>query len=65
MLSMLTATAFFALAAAFGHDRYVAGTMGGKTFVATLIGFVAMIVGGWFGGAVVFKHGMRVEREHL
>jgi len=65
MLSMLTATAFFALAAAFGHDRYVAGTMGGKTFVATLIGFVAMTVGGWFGGAVVFKHGMRVEREHL
>ena len=65
MLSMLTATAFFALAAAFGHDRYVAGTMGGKTFLATLIGFVAMTVGGWFGGALVFKHGMRVEREHL
>ena len=60
MLSMLTATAFFALAAVFGHDRYVVGEMGGKTFIATLIGFVALTVGGWLGGAVVFTHGMRV-----
>jgi uncharacterized membrane protein len=60
MLSMLTATAFFALAAAFGHDRYVAGRMGGLTFLATLIGFVALTVGGWLGGSVVFVHGMRV-----
>jgi uncharacterized membrane protein len=60
MLSMLTATGFFALAAAFGHDRYVAGIMGSWTFIATLIGFVAMTLGGWFGGSVVFVHGMRV-----
>ena len=40
--------------------RYVAGEMGGKTFTATLIGFVALTVGGWLGGAVVFTHGMRV-----
>ena len=60
MLSMLTATGFFALAAAFGHDRYVGGEMGSSTFVATLIGFVALTVGGWLGGAVVFTHGMRV-----
>jgi uncharacterized membrane protein len=60
VLSMLTATAFFALAAAFGHDRYVAGRMGGLTFLATLIGFVALTVGGWLGGSVVFVHGMRV-----
>jgi uncharacterized membrane protein len=60
MLSMLTATAFFALAAAFGHDRYVDGQMGGLTFLATLIGFVALTVGGWLGGTVVYVHGMRV-----
>jgi uncharacterized membrane protein len=60
MLSMLTATAFFALAAVFGHDRYVHGTMGSWTFIATLIGFVALTLGGWLGGAVVFTHGMRV-----
>ena len=60
MISMLTATAFFALSAAFGHDRYIVGEMGDKTFIATLIGFVALTVGGWLGGAVVFTHGMRV-----
>src|ERR1044072_6465963 len=37
MLSMLTATAFFALAAAFGHDRYVAGTRGRWAVHATLV----------------------------
>jgi uncharacterized membrane protein len=60
MLSMLTATGLFALAAAFGHDRYVRGEMGSWTFVATLLGFVVLTVGGWLGGAVVFTHGMRV-----
>jgi uncharacterized membrane protein len=60
MLCMLTATAFFALAAVFGHDRYVVGTMGGRTFVATLIGFVVLTVGGWLGGSIVYVHGMRV-----
>ena len=53
-------TAFAGLAAVFGHDRYVAGEMGGKTFIATLVGFAALTVGGWLGGAVVFTHGMRV-----
>lgn len=60
MLSMLTATAFFALAAVFGHDRYVAGEMGGRTLALTIVGYVALTVGGWLGGSVVFKHGMRV-----
>jgi uncharacterized membrane protein len=60
MLSMLTATGFFALAAAFGHDRYVAGRMGSGTFIATIIGFVVLTFGGWLGGTVVFTHGMRV-----
>jgi uncharacterized membrane protein len=60
MFSMLTATGLFALAAVFGHDRYVGGHMGGPTFVATLLGFCALTLGGWFGGTVVFVHGMRV-----
>src|SRR4026208_375453 len=49
MLSMLTATAFFALAAVFGHDRYVTGAMGGKTLIATLIGFPPPTAGGLAG----------------
>jgi uncharacterized membrane protein len=60
MLSMLTATGLFALAAVFGHDRYVSGHMGGATFIATLLGFAVMTLGGWLGGTVVFVHGMRV-----
>lgn len=60
MLSMLTATGFFALAAVFGHDRYVEGAMGWPTFVATLAGFLALTVGGWLGGTIVYVHGMRV-----
>jgi uncharacterized membrane protein len=60
MLCMLTATALFALAAIFGHDRYVEGVMGWPTFAMTLAGFVALTVGGWLGGTVVFVHGMRV-----
>jgi uncharacterized membrane protein len=60
MLTMLSATAFFALAAGFGHDRYVVGTMGSWTFIATLIGWVLLTLGGWLGGSVVFVHGMRV-----
>jgi hypothetical protein len=28
-----------------------------------LAGFAALMVGGWFGGAVVFVHGMRVKEE--
>jgi uncharacterized membrane protein len=63
LLSMLSATAFFALAAAFGHDRYVAGEMGGRTFAATLIGFALLTVGGWLGGSIVFRHGMRVLHD--
>jgi uncharacterized membrane protein len=60
LLAMLSATAVFALAAAYGHDRYVAGTMGSITFAATLIGFVLLTLGGWLGGTVVYVHGMRV-----
>jgi uncharacterized membrane protein len=60
MVSMLTATTFFALAAAFGHDRYVEGRMFWPTFLTTLIGFVALTVGGWLGGSIVYVHGMRV-----
>jgi uncharacterized membrane protein len=60
LLSMITATVFFLLAAVFGHDRYVDGEIGTATFVATLVGFACMTLGGWLGGAVVFVHGMRV-----
>ena len=60
MLSMLTATVFFLLAAIFGHGGYVDGEVTGGSLILTLVGFGFLTLGGWLGGTVVFVHGMRV-----
>ncbi len=60
MLAMVSATVLFALAAIFGHASYKHGDVSTGAFVLTLIGFGLLTLGGWFGGAVVFVHGMRV-----
>jgi uncharacterized membrane protein len=60
MLSMLSATAFFLLAAILGHDGYVDGDVTAGPFVLTLIGFGLLTLGGWLGGTIVFVYGMRV-----
>jgi uncharacterized membrane protein len=60
MLSMLTATAFFLVAAILGHDGYVDGEVTSGSLLLTLVGFAFLTLGGWLGGTVVFVHGMRV-----
>ncbi len=60
LLTMLTATACFALAAGFGYDNYQHADLGPATFAATCVGWVVLLVGGWLGGTIVFVHGMRV-----
>jgi uncharacterized membrane protein len=60
LLSMVTATAFFLLAAIFGHGGYVDDQVTSGSLVLTLIGFGMLTLGGWLGGTVVFVHGMRV-----
>jgi uncharacterized membrane protein len=60
MLSMLTATVFFLLAAIFGHGGYVDTEVSAGALVLTLVGFGFLTLGGWLGGTVVFVHGMRV-----
>jgi uncharacterized membrane protein len=60
LLSMLTATVFFLLSAIFGHGGYVDNEVTGGSLALTLIGFAFLTLGGWFGGSVVFVHGMRV-----
>jgi uncharacterized membrane protein len=60
LLSMVTATVFFLLAAIVGHGDYVDAEVGGGALILTLIGFVLLTLGGWLGGSVVFTHGMRV-----
>jgi hypothetical protein len=32
----------------------------GASLILTLVGFGALTIGGWLGGAIVFVHGMRV-----
>ena len=60
LLSMVTATVFFLLAAIVGHGGYVDGAVETWPFVLTLVGFGLLTLGGWLGGTVVFVHGMRV-----
>jgi uncharacterized membrane protein len=61
--AMVTSVCLFALAAWLQWPGYRDGgvTTGGLAFA--LAGFVALTAGGWFGGAIVFVHGMRVERS--
>ena len=60
MVSMLTATVFFLLAAIFGHGGYVDGEVTTGSLTPTLVGFGMLTLGGWLGGTVVYVHGMRV-----
>jgi uncharacterized membrane protein len=60
MFSMLTATAFFLIAALIGPGGYVDQEVTTSSFILTLAGFGFLTLGGWLGGAVVFVHGMRV-----
>jgi uncharacterized membrane protein len=60
MLSMLTATVLFLLAAIFGHGGYVDREVTSGSLILTIVGFGFLTLGGWLGGTVVFVHGMRV-----
>ena len=60
LLSMVTATVFFLLAAVFGHAGYVDHAARTGPLVLTLVGFGLLTLGGWFGGSIVYVHGMRV-----
>jgi uncharacterized membrane protein len=60
LLSMVTATVFFGLAAIFGHTAYTHANVSSGSYVLTLLGFGFLSLGGWLGGSIVFVHGMRV-----
>jgi uncharacterized membrane protein len=63
LTAMVTAVTLFAVAAWLQWPGWRHGgvTTGGLVF--GLAGFVALTTGGWFGGAMVFVHGMRVKEE--
>jgi uncharacterized membrane protein len=60
LLSMVSATVFFGLAAIFGHAGWRTGDVTTGPFILTVIGFGLLTLGGWLGGSNVFVYGMRV-----
>ena len=61
--AMVTAVTLFGVAAWLQWPGYRHGdvTTGGLAFAVA--GLAVLTVGGWYGGAVVFVHGMRVEED--
>jgi uncharacterized membrane protein len=61
--AMVTAVSVFAVAAWLQWPGYRDGDVTTGGLVLALLGLAALVLGGWYGGAVVFVHGMRVEKE--
>jgi uncharacterized membrane protein len=60
LIAMVSATAFFLIAALVGHKGYSESAVRTGPYVLTLVGFGLMTGGAWLGGAIVYVHGMRV-----
>jgi uncharacterized membrane protein len=63
LTAMVTATAFFLIAAVVGHDGYAHHDVSTGGLILTLVGFVLLTAGGWLGGSIVFRYGMRVAKK--
>jgi hypothetical protein len=59
---MVAANVCFLLAAVFGHAAYTHANVSSGSYALTVVGFGFLTLGGWLGGAIVFVHGMRVEK---
>jgi len=62
LTAMVTARVFFLLAAVFGHSCYTERDITAGPFLLTLVGFVLLTTGGFLGGSIVFRYGMRVTK---
>ena len=66
LTAMVTASVFFLFAAIFGHSGYTERDLTTGAFLLTLAGFVLLTSGGWLGGSIVFRYGMReIGRAHV
>jgi uncharacterized membrane protein len=63
LTAMVVSVAFFGVAAWLQWPGWRDGGVTTGGFVFALAGFGALTTGGWFGGAMVFVHGMRVKEE--
>ena len=62
-LVMASGTVLFVLAAVFQYDGFHDGRVSGAGLVLTLAAYGVLGVGGYLGGALVFRDGMRVESD--
>jgi len=58
---MASASVLFVLAAIFQYDGFHDGNVTTAGLVFTVAAFFVLMVGGWLGGSLVFRHGMRVN----
>lgn len=56
-----TASLLFLLAAFLQYDGFRDGEVTAGGLVLTILGFAALTLGGFLGGTLVFRHGVRVE----
>jgi uncharacterized membrane protein len=63
LAAMVTAVSLFAVAAWLQWAGWRDGGVTTGALAFAVAGFVALMTGGWFGGAMVFVHGMRVKEE--
>lgn len=63
LLLMVTSVVLFAIALWLQWSGWRDGTVTAGALTATLIGTGALLAGGWFGGTIVFVHGMRVVAD--
>jgi len=61
--AMVTSVCLFGAAAYLQWPGYRHGSVATSGLILALAGFIALTTGGWFGGKVVFVHGMRVTKE--
>jgi|SRR5581483_864338 len=59
--AMVTAVALFGVAAWLQWPGYRHGEVTTGGLALALAGLAVLVAGGWYGGAVVFVHGMRVK----
>lgn len=62
-ISMAFASLLFVLAAWLTWPGYRDGELPVLGAITAIVAFLALTVGGWIGGAIVFEHGMRVVGE--
>jgi hypothetical protein len=62
MLAMVTTVVLYALAAWRHWFGYLHGTVTTSGLALVCVGLATLLVGGFFGGSIVFVHGMRVLR---